>query len=112
MDRPANIAWYEGAALVFASATGRKIPSLWRQRRCFGKRRKEAKQKAFIQHQRHTRKDDEECLMCVNGFNSLGSPNIFRGHRYREWMPEAGIVQVLCSKNERRLSRTSRSYTS
>ena len=88
MDRPANIAWYEGAALVFASATGRKIPSLWRQRRCFGKRRQEAKQEAFIQHQRHTRKDDEECLMCVDGFNSLGSPNIFRGHRYREWMPE------------------------
>ena len=26
--------------------------------------------------------------MCVNGLNSLGSPNIFRGHRYGEWMPE------------------------
>ena len=27
-------------------------------------------------------------FQCVNGFNSLGSPNIFRGHRYGEWMPE------------------------
>ena len=28
VDRPANIAWYQGAALVFTSATGHKIPSL------------------------------------------------------------------------------------
>ena len=27
-------------------------------------------------------------LMCDNGFNSLGSPNIFHGLRYREWMRE------------------------
>ena len=26
--------------------------------------------------------------MCDNGFNSLGSPNIFHGLRYREWMHE------------------------
>ena len=26
--------------------------------------------------------------MCHNGFNSLGSPNIFHGLRYREWMPK------------------------
>ena len=26
--------------------------------------------------------------MCDNGFNSLGSPNIFHGLRYREWMRE------------------------
>ena len=29
VDRPANIAWYQGAALVFTSATGHNIPSLW-----------------------------------------------------------------------------------
>ena len=27
VDRPANIAWYQGAAFVFASATGHKISS-------------------------------------------------------------------------------------
>ena len=27
-------------------------------------------------------------LMCDNGFNSLRSPNIFHGLRYREWMRE------------------------
>ena len=37
----------------------------------FEKHRQEAKQKAFIQHQRHTRKYDEGFLMCDNGFNSL-----------------------------------------
>ena len=26
--------------------------------------------------------------MCDTGFNSLGSPNIFHGLRYREWMRE------------------------
>ena len=26
--------------------------------------------------------------MCDNGFNSLGSPNIFHGFRYREWLHE------------------------
>ena len=25
-------AWYEGATLVFTSATGQKIPSLWREK--------------------------------------------------------------------------------
>jgi len=54
----------------------------------FEKHRQEAKQKAFIQHQRHTRKYDEGFLMCDNGFNSLGSPNIFHGFRYREWLHE------------------------
>ena len=54
----------------------------------FEKHRQEAKQKAFIQHQRHTRKCDEGFEMCDNGFNSLGSPNIFHGLRYREWMHE------------------------
>ena len=29
VDRPANIALYQGAALVFTSATGHKIPTLW-----------------------------------------------------------------------------------
>ena len=54
----------------------------------FEKHRQEAKQKAFIQHQRHTRKCDEGFEMYHNGFNSLGSPNIFYGLRYREWMHE------------------------
>ena len=54
----------------------------------FEKHRQEAKQKAFIQHQRYTRKYDEGFEMCDNGFNSLGSPNIFHGLRYREWMHE------------------------
>ena len=72
----------------------------------FEKRRQEAKQKAFIQHQRHSHEDDEGFLMCDNGFNSLGSRNIFDGLRYSR----VEIVQVLCPKNER-LSRSSRSYT-
>ena len=54
----------------------------------FEKHRQEAKQKAFIQHRRHTRKCDEGFEMCDNGFNSLGSPNIFHGLRYREQMHE------------------------
>ena len=54
----------------------------------FEKHSQEAKQKAFIQHQRHTRKCDEGFEMCDNGFNSLGSPNILHGLRYREWMHE------------------------
>ena len=29
VDRPANIAWYQGSALVFTSAMGHKIPTLW-----------------------------------------------------------------------------------
>ena len=52
------------------------------------KHRQEAKQKAFIQYQRHTRKYVEGFEMCDNRFNSLGSPNIFHGLRYREWMHE------------------------
>ena len=61
VDRPANIAWYQGSALVFTSATGHKIPTLWGSeiKEMFEKHRQEAKQKAFIQHQRHTRKYDE-----------------------------------------------------
>ena len=35
-----------------------------------------------------TRKYDEGFEMSDNGFNSLGSPNIFHGLRYREWMHE------------------------
>ena len=77
----------------------------------FEKHRQEAKQKAFIQHQRHTRKYDDGFEMCDNGFNSLGSPNIFHELRYREWMQSMGIVQVLRRKNERRLSRRPRCYT-
>ena len=50
--------------------------------------KQEAKQKPFIQHQHHTREVDEGFLMCVNGFNSLGSPKIFHGLRYRGWMLE------------------------
>ena len=29
VDGPANIAWYQGLALVFTSAKGHKIPTLW-----------------------------------------------------------------------------------
>jgi len=55
----------------------------------FEKHRQEAKQKAFIQHQSYTRKYDEGFEMCDNGsVNSLESPNIFHGLRYREWMHE------------------------
>ena len=52
----------------------------------FEKHRQEAKHKAFIQHQRHTREDGEGFLTCDNGFNSLGSPSIFHGLRYKELM--------------------------
>ena len=69
-------------------STGRKIPSLWRGKGGAEKRHQQAKQKASIQHQRHTREDHEGFLMCDTGFNSLGSPNIFHGLRYREWMRE------------------------
>ena len=51
----------------------------------FEKRRREAKQKALIQHQRHTRENPGVFLMCDNGFKSLGSPKIFDGLRYRKW---------------------------
>ena len=54
----------------------------------FEKHRQEAEQKAFIPRQRHTSKYDEGFEMCDNGCNSLGSPNIFHGLRYREWMHE------------------------
>ena len=54
----------------------------------FENRRQEAKQEAFIQHQRHACEDDERFLIRDNGCNRLVSPNIFRGLRYREWMPE------------------------
>ena len=54
----------------------------------FEKHRLDTKQKAFIQHQRDTRKYDEGFEISDNGFNSLGSPSIFHGLRYREWMHE------------------------
>ena len=54
----------------------------------FKKWRQDAKQKAFVQHQHHTREDEGGFLMCDNGFNSLWSPTIFRRLRYRKWMPE------------------------
>ena len=60
----------------------------WEIKEMFEKHRQEAKQEAFIHHQRHTRKSDEGLEICDNGFNSLGSPNIFHGLRYREWMHE------------------------
>ena len=89
VDKSANIAWYQGAALVFTSATGHNISSLREGiKEMFEKHRQEAKHKAFMQHQRHTRKYDEGFEMCDKGFNSLGSPNIFHGLRYREWMHE------------------------
>ena len=31
-DIPANTAWYQEAAFIFASTTGHKIPSLWRHK--------------------------------------------------------------------------------
>ena len=84
----------------------------------FKKRRQGAKQKAFIQHQCHTREYDEGCDNC---FNSLGGPKIFHRFRYREWMREVWeeyrfYVQrmkesILCPKNERGLSKSSRPYT-
>ena len=54
----------------------------------FENHRQEVKQKGLIQRQRHARKYDEGFLMCDNGFNSLGSPKIFHGLRYRKWMDE------------------------
>ena len=44
---------------MFTLAKGRKIPSLWKDKEMFEKHRQEAKQKAFIQHHRNTRKYDE-----------------------------------------------------
>ena len=77
----------------------------------FEKHRQEAKQKAFIQYHRHTRKYDEGFEMCDNGFNSLGSPNIFHGPRYRNGPQIMGIVQEVVCPKKRRLSRSSRPYT-
>ena len=54
----------------------------------FEKRHQEAKQKALIQHQHHTRKNPGVFLMCDSGFNSLGSRKILDGLRYREWLHE------------------------
>ena len=50
----------------------------------FEKLRKEAKQKAFIKQERHTREDHGGFFMCHNGLNSLGSLKILNGLRYRE----------------------------
>ena len=68
----------------------------------FEKHYQEAKQKAFIQHHRHTRKYDEGFEMCDNGFNSLGSPTILHGLRYREWVhcESMGFIQNVCPKKE------------
>ena len=77
----------------------------------FEKHRQEAKQTAFIQYHRHTRKYDEGFEMCDNGFNSLGSPNIFHGPRYRNGPQIMGIVQEVVCPKKRRLSRSSRPYT-
>ena len=44
--------------------------------------------------------------MCDNGFNSLGSPNIFHGLRYRAW-----IHEVWESYTRDGLSRRPRCYT-
>ena len=82
MDGTANIAWYQGAALVFTSATGHKIPSLWGDEGDVEKHRQEAKQKAFIQHQRHTRKYDEGFELCGNGFN--GNPTRFMSKKRKK----------------------------
>ena len=106
VDRPVNIAWYQEAAFAFASANVARFHPYGGIKEIFEKRRQEAKQKAFIQHQRHSHEDDVEFLMCDNGFNSLGSRNIFHGLRYSS----VEIVQVICPENER-LSRSSRSYT-
>ena len=76
MDRPANIVWCQGAAIVFTSAT------LWKGKGDVEKRHQEAKQKPHIQHQRHTREEDEEFLMCDNGFNSLGCAKCGNHHSF------------------------------
>ena len=61
----------------------------------FEKHRQGAKQKAFTQHHRHTRKYDEGFEKCDNGFNSLGGP------RYRNGPQSMGIVQeIVCPKKE------------
>ena len=77
----------------------------------FEKHRQEAQQKAFIQYHRHTRKYDEGFEICDNGFNSLGSLNIFHGPRYRNGPQIMGIVQEVVCPKKRRLSRSSRPYT-
>ena len=75
----------------------------------FEAHRQEVKQKGLIQRQHHARKYDEGFLMCDN---SLGSPKIFHGPRYREWMDEVWeSYKFYVQKNERRLSRRPRSHT-
>ena len=73
MDGTANIAWYQGAALVFTS---------WGDEGDVEKHRQEAKQKAFIQHQRHTGKYDEGFELCGNGFN--GNPTRFMSKKRKK----------------------------
>ena len=41
--------------------------------------------------------------MCDNEFNNLGSPNIFHGFRYREWMHE---VWESCKFMSEKLKKT------
>ena len=43
--------------------------------------------------------------MCDNGFNSLGSPNIFHGLWYREWMPEVWESCKFCVRKIKVLLR-------
>ena len=75
------------------------------------KHRQEAKQKAFIQYQRHTRKYVEGFEMCDNRFNSLGSPNIFHGLRYREWMHEVWESYKFYVQKMKETLQMIRSYT-
>ena len=50
-------------------------------------------------------------LMCDNGFNSLGSPNIFHGLRYREWMREVWESYKFYVQKMKETRQMIRSYT-
>ena len=62
----------------------------------FEKHRQEAKQKAFIQHQRHTRKYDEGFELCDNGFN--GNPTSFMSKKRKKTLETTQMLHFVQRK--------------
>ena len=88
LDRPANVAWNQEVAFCTRKSQVARFHPYGEIKEMFEKRHQEAKQKALIQRQHHTRKNPGVFLMCDSRFDSLGSRKILDGLRYREWMHE------------------------
>ena len=67
-----------------------------RMKEMFEKHRQEAKQKEFIQHQRHTRKYDEGFELCDNGFN--GNPTSFMSKKRKKTLATTQMLHFVQRK--------------